>query len=277
MTAVRTVAVAGLGVIGGSAARALSARGVRVLGQDADAASVRAAMDAGVVARALGDDFEGLEDADALLIAVPVRAAAEVLARAAPRARSLALITDAGSTKASIVAAAERLGVGDRFVGAHPLAGSHESGWAAARAELFAGATVYLTPAAGSSDDALSSARELWTMVGGRLVVIDAAAHDRRLAWTSHLPQLVSSALGLALADASIGRADLGPGGRDVTRLAASSPAMWTDIALDNAAAIAPALAAIERRIAELRAAVQSADEAAVRELFASARAWAEP
>ena len=270
----RTVAIAGLGLIGGSLARDLAARGVRVLGYDRDPDAVDAALREGVIAAALGDDWGGLEDADALVLAVPVRAATALLRDALPRLGGLRLITDAGSTKSSIVAEARRLELGARFVGAHPLAGATASGWAASRTGLFAGATIYLTPMDESSPGAVDLARELWTSVGGTLVEMDADEHDRLLAWTSHLPQVVSSALAAALAERGIARSALGPGGRDVTRLAASSPKMWRDILADNAGAVAEAIGAVERQLAAVRAAIESGDAGGIRAWLEGGSAW---
>jgi len=273
---VGTVAVAGLGLIGGSAARDLAAAGVRVLGWDRDAASLGAAVEEGVVSAALGPGFEGLEEADVLLVAVPVGAAAAVLETALPRLGKVRLVTDAGSTKASIVAAAERLGIADRFVGAHPFAGDHRAGWDASRAGLFAGATVYLCPTERSSPEAMALARALWSLVGGLPVEITAAEHDRRLAWTSHLPQVVSSALAATLAARGFRRADLGPGGRDATRLAASSAEVWAGILADNRAPVAEALAALEDRIRSIRASIESDNPESIRTLLQATQAWGE-
>jgi prephenate dehydrogenase len=179
-----------------------------------------------------------------------------------------------GSTKRSIVQCAERLGLGDRFVGAHPLAGDHRSGWDASRTGLFQGAPVYLTPSRSTEPDALELARELWTMVGAVPQVMDAAEHDRRLAWSSHLPHAASTALACALAEAGIARSALGPGGRDVTRLAGSSPEMWADILVDNADMVRSALAAMSAHLSAISDAVASEDRDQLRELWAAANQW---
>jgi prephenate dehydrogenase len=206
------------------------------------------------------------------VLAVPVLAAPEVLRTLEPLAGGVRLVTDVGSTKRSVVAAAEALGMGERFVGAHPLAGDHRSGWEASRTGLFRGARVYLKPGEASGEDAVRRARELWEGVGGRVETMDAAAHDRLLAWSSHLPQAVSSAFARALAGAGVPREALGPGGRDVARLAASSAAMWADVALDNARELVPALAAAEAELRGLRERIGSGDGARVREWFAVGR-----
>ena len=276
MTGFDTVAVAGLGLIGGSAARDLAAAGVRVVGWDRDPAAVAAALGEGIASAALGPGLEGLEAADVLLLAVPVGAAPALLQAAVPRLGGVRLVTDTGSTKASIVAAAERLGIAERFVGGHPLAGDHRAGWGASRTGLFAGATVYLCPSGQSSSDAVALARQLWSAIGGAPVELLAAEHDRRLAWTSHLPHVVSTALANVLASHGIPHADLGPGGRDVTRLAASSPSLWTDILLDNAPRLAEALAAMEDRIRSIRALIEAGDAPSIWTVFHSAHAWGE-
>jgi prephenate dehydrogenase len=219
----------------------------------------------------LAEDGTGLGDADAVVLAVPVLAAPALLRRLAPRLGAVPLVTDVGSTKRSIVAAAEAAGLGARFVGSHPLAGDHRSGWGASRAGLFAGARVYLTPGPSSAPEALAACRALWTALGALPEVTDAEAHDRLLAWSSHLPQAVSSALALALARAGVPREALGPGGRDVTRLAGSSPGLWAQVAADNADALLPALDGMEAALRELREGVERGDPAALRDWFASA------
>lgn len=273
MDEIGSVAIVGLGLIGGSLARDLASRGVAVRALDRDLAVVRDAMRGGIA-----EPWTDEDRVDAIVLAVPVLAAPTMLRRVVRRMEGVRLVTDAGSTKRNVVAAAEALGIGERFVGSHPLAGDHRSGWDASRAGLFDGARVYLTPTSSTSDEAMGTARALWERVGGRPEVIDAAAHDRRLAWSSHLPHLVSSALACALADAGIPRDDLGPGGRDATRLAGSSPEMWADIALANADEIAPALDAIIHHLTTMRTRLRGGNHAALQDILAAARAWhAEP
>ena len=274
MSACTSVAVIGLGLIGGSLSRDLAARGVRVRAYDSDVEHLASALRDGVVHEALDATLAGVAGADVIVIAVPVDAAVEILSRLEPFARDARLITDVGSTKARIVATASNVGLGDCFVGSHPMAGGHQSGWDASRAGLFDDAPVYLCPTPSSNETARALAREFWRDVGGRPICMDADRHDRQLAWTSHLPHIVSTALALTLADANICRADLGPGGRDVTRLAGSSADVWTAIAHDNAAAIDGALAAAEVGIAAFRRALARNDAAALHERFSAARIW---
>jgi prephenate dehydrogenase len=183
------------------------------------------------------------------------------------------LITDVGSTKSRIVALAAELGLGARFVGSHPLAGDHRSGWDASRTGLFSNARVYICPPP-QATDLVELAAGFWRRLGATPTVLSADDHDRQLAWTSHLPHMVSTALALALARTGVERGDLGPGGRDVTRLAGGSPDVWTAIARDNAVALDAALAATEREIAGVRRALSRADATELRERFATARAW---
>ncbi len=277
MSQLDRVAIVGLGLMGGSLAHDLAARGVQVSAFDHDAEHLAAALRAGAVHRALDSTLAGVADAQIVVIAVPVDEAVTVLERIAPFSAGVTLITDVGSTKERIVAAAASLGLADRFVGSHPMAGDHRSGWPAARAELFQGADVYLCAGAGVAKGAEELATALWAGLGARPVVLPADEHDRRLAWTSHLPHMVSVTLALALARTGIRRNDLGPGGRDVTRLAGSSPAMWSAIALDNAAELDAALGAAEREIADLRLTLRRRDSGALRQRFATARTWFDP
>jgi len=274
MTACTSAAVIGLGLIGGSLSRDLAARGVRVRAYDADADHLASALRDGVVHEALDSTLAGVAGAEVIVIAVPVDAAIEILGRLEPFAAGARLITDVGSTKARIVASAIDVGLGDRFIGSHPMAGGHRSGWNASSAGLFEGAPVYLCPTSRTSDDTHAIADAFWRDVGARPLCMDAERHDNQLAWTSHLPHIVSTALALTLAQANVGRMDLGPGGRDVTRLAGSSADVWTAIALDNAAAIDGALAAAEVEIAGFSRALARNDAVELHESFSAARKW---
>jgi prephenate dehydrogenase len=284
------VAIIGLGLIGGSLARDLARRGVHVFGHDTCVEHATAAVASGSVHTRLDDDLAGIEDAAVVVLAVPVDAAPAVLQRIAPRLGRATLITDVGSTKTAIVRTARELDLGGRFVGSHPLAGDHRSGWLACRDGLFEGARVYLTPSRqGAASDAsgvsaaadaplasaaLRAAERLWQAVGATTEVIDAGVHDRRVAWTSHLPQAVATLLACTLQDAGIAQEELGRGGRDVTRLAASDAAIWTAITMDNGAHIGTALASLEQCMAAFRVALESGDERAVRAAYAAAAAW---
>ncbi len=274
MSVCESAAIIGLGLIGGSLARDLASKGIRVRAYDANADELAAAVRDGVVHERLDASLAGVEGAELVVIAVPVDAAIVVLRRLAPHAASARLITDVGSTKARIVATASDVGLSERFVGSHPMAGGHRSGWGASCTNLFEGARVYLCPTADSTESAVNLARELWQSLGARPTCSTPEEHDRALAWTSHLPHIVSTAAALALSRAGIGREELGPGGRDVTRLAGSSPDVWTAIARDNAPAIEAALLAAEAELAAFREALVAPSDRDLHGRFTAARAW---
>lgn len=270
------VAVVGLGLMGGSLARELSARGYRVLGFDHDAATVLAAREEGMAAHALpAPAAAGLGSVRLLVLAVPVAAAPALLAALLPDLHPDCIVTDLGSTKREIGEAAAELGVADRFVGGHPLTGDHRAGWEASRRGLFEGARVFLCPTPATRPPALARVRSLWTELGAEPRETSAEEHDRAVAWSSHLPQVASSALALALDAAGFGPRELGPGGRDATRLAASSPEMWSAICRENADLIEPAVHALEATLADLRAALRSRDAEAIHLFFSRGARWA--
>ncbi len=257
------VGIVGLGLIGGSLALDLAGRGVRVLGFDHDTHSLEAAIANRAVGASLGERFERIDEIDVLLIALPVDAALDA-ARAVAAMDADCLVMDVGSTKRSIMELANTGPLRSRFVGAHPLAGDHRSGWSAARTGLFADATVYLTPADAVPSAMLQRAEGFWRLVGAEPEVIDAAAHDEQLAWTSHLPQAVASTLARTLLSAGISSDQLGPGGRDTTRLAASDAGMWTAVLRDNHDHVSAALGLFARELESLQRALDGDDAAAI-------------
>jgi prephenate dehydrogenase len=268
------VAIIGLGLMGGSLARALAVRGVRVLGYDRNWEHLDAAMREGAVHEPLDGDLAGLDSAEVVLLALPVNASIVMLPRVAARLRDARLVMDVGSTKQSIVAAAERAGLGDRFVGAHPLTGSHRSGWGASRASLFEDARIFLCAAPSTTVGALALAESFWRELRAGVELLDAAVHDEQMAWRSHLPHLLSTALAVTLRDAGVRRSALGPGGRDMTRLAGGSPAMWTAILEDNAAPILAAVAAVEASLRQVREGLASGDAEAIRRFLLTGNDW---
>lgn len=269
-----TIAIIGLGLIGGSIARDLVSRGVRIAGYDTDPATLEMAWEEGIVRERVDASFSQLDGARIVILAVPVSATSGVLTNAAKYLSGATLVTDVGSTKRSAIAAAQSLGLGERYVGSHPMAGDHRFGWYAARKGLFVGATTYLCPTASTVPEALELAQELWTLLGARPVVIDAETHDERVAFTSHLPHAVSAAVALALANAKYAREDLGPGGRDMLRIAASSPELWTAIMEDNSDAVRRALRALGIELKKVARALETRDASALHEILRAARAW---
>ncbi len=272
MTTVRRVGIVGLGMMGGSLARALAAHDVEVVAHDRDAASLAEAIREGVVSGEMGPLTVEMLDCQVIVLATPARVACDLLAtlRGSP---GTALLMDLASTKRGTVAAAEAAGIGDRFVGAHPLTGSHRSGWRAGRRELFDDARVFLCPAPSTTPESLERARAFWTGLRAGTEILDAATHDEQMAWRSHLPHFVSTTLALTLRASEIQRSALGPGGRDMTRLAGGDPALWAEIGTDNAAALEAALAAMESRLRRCREAIAQGP-AALERLLAEGQAW---
>jgi prephenate dehydrogenase len=243
------------------------------MGFDRDRGSLDAAVAEGMVHEPLDDSLAGVERADVVVLATPVAATARLLTRFGERLAGPSLIMDVASTKRSIIAAAEAAGLGPRYVGAHPLTGSHRSGWGASRASLFEEARVFLCPSASTTPEALRLAESFWRSLRAGVEVLDAETHDEQMAWRSHLPQAVSTALALTLRQANVTRSALGPGGRDMTRLAGGDPDLWTGIVGDNAPAILQALDAMEQQLRYFRERL-AAGEDGVRECFADGRDW---
>ena len=200
------------------------------------------------------------------------------LRQLAPHLKPGAIVTDAGSTKASVVAAA-RAALGPRvadFVPGHPIAGSEQSGPAAARVDLYRGRRVVLTPLPETRGDATASVRALWEATGGEVELLDAEQHDRIFAAVSHLPHLAAFALVDDLAQRPDSEAFFrfaASGFRDFTRIAGSSPEMWRDIALANRTAVLAELDAYVDALRALRVAVSENDGETVLTIFSRARA----
>ena len=274
MNPIERVGIVGLGLMGGSLARALAARDVRVLGYDSAPASLDAAEDEGIVHERLGARLDGIERADVVVFALPVDVTFGAIRRAAPRLLQTRLVMDVASTKRTIIAAAEEAGLGERYVGAHPLTGSHRSGWTASRATLFDEARVFLCPTSTTTPETLELAEAFWRGLRAGVEVLDAATHDEQMAWRSHLPHVLSTALALTLRDAGIQRSALGPGGRDMTRLAGGAPSLWTSIAEDNGLALTRALEAAEQQLRLLRETLRRHDSRATHDFFAAGCDW---
>jgi prephenate dehydrogenase len=269
----RTIAIVGVGLIGGSVGLAARAKwpGIRVIGIDTRDVLV-SAVAFGAVTETAGD-LSAAASADLVVLCAPVAVNVATLAALAPRLAPGAVVTDVGSTKRDIVAAAEAHGL-DRFVGGHPLAGAATSGTASAREHLFRGRPWILTPSARTAPAAVESLRAFAVALGATPTVLDAVAHDRLMAYVSHLPQVVASTL-LETVGATVGESGLalsGPGLADTTRLAASPGGLWASILAANADCVAEAMASLESALARLRAGL--GDEASVQTTFASAARW---
>ncbi len=253
-----TVLIQGLGLMGGSLAAALTAAGWKVLLAHRRPEVARAAA-----ARGWGTaipDLTQAVDAGIAVVCTPVETIAG-LAREIATATG-AVVTDVGSTKAGIVAELADLGAAGRFVGSHPMCGSHLQGLDHADPLLYQGRTVVVTATPATPPAAAARIRRMWQAVGARVVDLDPATHDVAVASASHVPHVLASATAANLAPEA---AALCAGGfRDTTRVAGSSAELWTGILLANRAAVGSQLAAVQERLEQLRAALVRDDHAAV-------------
>jgi prephenate dehydrogenase len=280
--------VVGVGLIGGSFALALKARGVvgEVVGVGRSRSNLDQALAAGVIDRAVlrdGPWVRELADADVVLLATPVGEFPAVMAALPGALGERAVVTDGGSTKQDVVAAARaHLGAAlPRFVPAHPIAGTEQSGARAAFPTLFEGRHAVLTPLPETDAAALARVRTLWEACGADVVTLDAPTHDRILGAVSHLPHFLAAAYvaELAVRPESGQLFHLaGSGFRDFTRIAAASPAMWRDIGLANRDALRREIAAFRGALDVLDAALRDGDGRTLSAMLESAaqarRAW---
>jgi prephenate dehydrogenase len=248
------VAIVGLGLVGGSLARALTAAGYRVIGHDRPRV-LRQALAARAIAVAARSVPLAVGDADVVVLAASPRTNRRLLPQVARAARPGATLTDVGSVKRGICADARRRRL-TRFVGGHPMAGREASGFAASKPDLFHGRRWILTPDADTAPAALRSLRALVRAVGARPVVMSPAEHDRVVAFLSHAPQVVAWALFGAAQQDGVAKRHLdvaGPAFRDMTRLARSPRGMWREILAENRREVNAALrvlrAALRRRL----------------------------
>jgi prephenate dehydrogenase len=259
------VAIIGVGLIGGSIGQAARERaGARVRGFDSGPGVLEEARGRGAVDDACESLAEAVEGADTVFVATPVAALAAAVDGALAAAAEDCVVSDVGSTKRTIVEARED----PRFVGGHPLAGAETAGVANARAELFAGATWYLTPTERTSGILYERLHRLIAALGAQPTAIDAVAHDRLMASVSHLPHVLANVL-VAQAAQAIGEQDerlpaAGPSFRDAARVAGANDAIWTDVYLSNRDALIERIDDLVSRLGDVREALAAADSAAV-------------
>lgn len=272
------IAVIGVGLIGGSIGLAAKENlpGVTVSGYDPQAGVASKAVEIGAIDEAAGSVAAAAKDAEACFVACPVRDLPDVVAQTLAAAPAECVVTDVGSTKKLVVDSVPAESAA-RFVGGHPLAGAETSGVENARADLFQGATWYLTPTRESSGVLYERLHRVLAGIGARCVAIDAEAHDRLMATVSHLPHVLANVL-VAQAAQTLAEEDerlpaTGPSFRDVTRVAGSNPALWSDIFLANREAIAAEVDEHVRRLEDVSAALKSGDRGAVDSWIAEARA----
>jgi prephenate dehydrogenase len=248
-----------------------------VVGFGRSAATLEQARQLGIIDRIGRDVAAEVCDADLVLLATPVGQMSDLIARIAPHMGARTLMTDGGSTKGDVVAAAyANLGIKvGQFVPAHPIAGAEQSGAAAARADLYAGKKVVLTPLPENSPETIARVRKAWELCGAVVSALTAQQHDEVFAAVSHLPHLLSFALVHDLAQRD-NRDQLlsfaASGFRDFTRIAASSPEMWRDICMANKTALLGELADYMQELETIRSALAADDAKKLEDIFSLAR-----
>lgn len=277
---IQRLAVIGVGLIGGSFALDLKRKGLvaRVVGAGRSPENLKLARERGLIDEIAPDPAAAVAGADLVFLAIPVGAMAELFRQIAPVLAPACILTDAGSTKQDVIAAA-RAGLGAklaRFVPGHPIAGAETSGAAAARADLYHGKPCILTPLPENRPADVDTVQALWTACGARVARMDPAEHDGVFAAVSHLPHLAAFALMEELASRANAETYFlyaGAGFRDFTRIAGSHPEMWRDISLANRAALLGELDAYLAKLREIRGLIEKGDGPSLEEIFERARA----
>ena len=277
----KVVYIAGLGLIGASLALGIkrSHPNVTVLGYNRSEASRTIALERGMVDQ-VTDDFAAFAPlADIIILALPIKQTKSYLETLAGlHLKDRVLVTDAGSTKAEIVAQAEKVFTDKdvRFVGGHPMAGSHKTGAAAADATLFENAYYIFTPSSLTTGGAMKELKELLSGLGSRFIEIDAEEHDRVTSQISHFPHILASTLveqAVAYGEEhEMTRRFAASGFRDMTRIAESEPGMWTSILLSNPQAILERIADFKERLDQVAKTIQAENEEAIWSFFHEGR-----
>ncbi|MDJ0979085.1 MAG: prephenate/arogenate dehydrogenase family protein [Erythrobacter sp.] len=277
---IETVAIIGLGLLGGSIGLAIAQRapGIVTTGYDRDEAVRAAARERGLVGAVCESAAEAVAKADLVILCVPVgamEAAARAIAEHLPQR---AIISDVGSSKKSVIEALSAALPGRTIIPAHPVAGTEQSGPQAGFATLFAGRWCILTPPADADPAALEALSDFWTKLGARVELMDAEHHDLVLAVTSHIPHLIAfTIVGTASDLEDVTRSEVikysAGGFRDFTRIAASDPVMWRDVFLNNKGAVLEMLGRFTEDLTALQRAIRSGDGETLHELFSRTRA----
>jgi prephenate dehydrogenase len=269
----RTVAIVGVGLIGGSIGLALRSRALasEVIGVGRDPSALESAVRLGAIDRGTTDLEAGLVEADVVVVCTPVSRIADDVRRAAEAAPGHVLVTDAGSSKRQIVEAVERHPKSASvFVGAHPLAGSERRGVNHARADLFENRVCVVTPTARTRPDRTRTAHSFWSSLGCRILEMSPSEHDEVVAYTSHLPHALAAALASSVPTDWL---PLAAGAfRDGTRVAAAETGLWTAIFRDNRGPLLKALGTVQECLDALKYALMTDDEEAIRQWWGRAK-----
>lgn len=274
------IAIVGLGLIGGSLAGALKKSGnvTDVTGIDIDKGSVDYALEKKIIDHGYASTGDGVSGAEIIVIATNVGDIVKTARGIIPLARKGAVITDVGSVKGKIVKAMDRITPGHlRFVGGHPIAGTENSGVKASRPQLFKGKRFIITPTSKTDPRALKKVSDLWKSAGAEVYKMDPQTHDLIFGFVSHLPHIVAYSLVDSIASAGDSETlfDFAGGGlRDYTRVAASSPDMWTDIFTENRVNALKAIRKFRKSLDKIETAIKKKDSGSLKKLLSrSARA----
>ena len=275
----KQITIVGIGLIGGSLAKALRKSGFAgtIVGADNNEAALKTAVELGVIDRYSIDPVEAVAGADIVVLSVPVRQTGTVLDQLLPGLSVDSVITDVGSSKAHVVLAAQQA-LGQRmdcFVPGHPIAGREKSGVAAAETELFRDHRVILTPLESTRQDAIDLVTQMWNSVGAQTSCLNVQQHDLVLAATSHLPHVLAYATVDTLAGTEYVEEifEFAAGGfRDFSRIASSDPVMWRDVCLTNKSAILDVLNRFENQLGEIRKAIEADDSDRLTDTFANSK-----
>jgi prephenate dehydrogenase len=275
----RSIALIGAGLLGGSLALAIKQRRladkvVACVRRESTLAECRKLHIADVVTQDVGEAVQG---ADLVILCTPLSQMAALATRMQPFLKKGAILTDVGSVKGPVVRDLEPLvrQAGAHFVGSHPMAGSEKTGVASARADLFEGAVCLVTPGRESPPEAVAEVEDFWRAVGGLPLRLTPEAHDDLVSRSSHLPHVVAAELAnyvLSPAHPKEQALVCANGFRDTTRIAAGSPEMWRDIALANRQNLGRVLGVFIEDLQEFQLALEREDVKAIEEFFAKAR-----
>jgi len=281
-TILKKLVIIGVGLIGGSFALALRKAGLvkHIVGLGRSRENLQRALELGILDE-IADDFPlALKNADLVFLAIPVGQTAKILAQIASHLESKTIITDVGSTKQDVIAAARSFLLGHlkNFVPGHPIAGTEQSGANAANANLFRDKNLILTPLDETNTNALECVKELWHGCGARVSEMKAYQHDEILAAISHLPHLLASTLmNHTFSSSTKDSSDdllrfAGSGFRDFTRIVGSSPEMWRDICLANRELLLQQIDAYQNELTRMREILENGDGSALEKAFCDAR-----
>ena len=266
--------IIGVGLIGGSLARAAREKGLvsRFVGAGRSLGNLERALELGVVDRFETDHLEAVRDSDLVVVCTPVRSSVRVTEAILTAMAPGALLTDVGSVKAPYVRAVEAMDLGDvKFLASHPVAGGEKTGVEASFSSLFEANQTILTPTQRTHPESIERLRALWEGVGANVEILDPETHDRVMADISHLPHLVAYAvMNAALGGEALRHA--ASGFRDFSRIASSGAEMWREICEDNQEALLGALDRFEKELADLRRLLEEADSEGLERAFQRAK-----